>query len=148
MDKNVIYRSLRTWFTGSHRHLKGAEPVPGAQECLLEYVSGRPNLGIENWTEQVRLSGFSAEIARFVFEFFDNRGVPIGKVRLDDRLEADLRSTKALPQKWADEFQKEFMDRFEVPRLFRPGPAPDTVGELLTFVQQELDDWRTGEAKR
>jgi hypothetical protein len=142
-----MFRSLRTWLTDSHRYLKGAEPVPGALECLVEYVSGRANLEIEDWTEQVRLGRISPEVARFVFEFFDTRGVPIGKVRLDDRLEADLHLTKALPQECGDEFQEEFMDRFGVSRLFRPGPAPDTVGELLSFVQQELDAWPADAAK-
>ena len=34
------------------------------------------------------------------------------------------------------------MDRFGVSSLFRPGPPPETLGELVSFVQQELDDWR------
>jgi len=67
----------------------------------------------------------------------------MGKVRLEDRLEADLQLNKALPQEWGDEFQEEFMDRFNVSRLFKPGPPPATVRELSLFVQQELNDWRS-----
>ena len=58
-------------------------------------------------------------------------------------LEADLQLNKALPQEWGDEFQEEFMDRFGVSKLFRPGPPPATVREFLLFVQQELNDWRS-----
>ena len=71
----------------------------------------------------------------------------MGKVRPEDRLQADLNLNEALAQQWGDDFQENFMDRLGVSRLFRPGPAPDTVGELLSFVQQELDDWRAAAAK-
>jgi hypothetical protein len=105
-------------------------------------------LEIQEWTEQVGHGKVSSEIAHFAFDFFDANGVPFGKVRWDDRLEADLHLNEALPQEWGDDFQENFMDRFGVSRLFTPGPAPDTVGELLSFVQQELHDWRSDAAKR
>lgn len=114
----------------------------------MEYVSRRPNLGPQEWIEYVSVSRISPEIARFVFDFFDTRGVPVGKVRVDDGLEADLHLTKSLPLERGDEFQEDFMGRFGVSRLFRPGPAPDTVGDLLTFVQGELDDWREHRSSR
>ena len=100
---------------------KGAQSVPGA-EALLAYLSNRPQLEIEDWAEQAKLDGIDPEVALFVFDFFDTRGVPMGKVQLDDRLEADLQLNKALPQEWGDEFQEEFMDRFHVFKLFQPGP--------------------------
>jgi hypothetical protein len=138
-----VNRSLRTWLSETRRYLKGAQPVPRALESVLEYLSNRPQWEIEGWAEQAGLDGIEPQVARFVFDFFNNREVPVGRVRLDDRLQADLQLNKALPQEWGDEFQEEFMDRFGVSKLFRPGPPPATVRELLLFVQQELNDWRS-----
>ena len=121
--------------------------MPAALGQLCEYVSSRPNLQIEEWTEQVGQGRISHEVASFVFDFFDAREVPIGQVRWDDRMQANLSLNEGLAQEWGDEFQEEFMNSFEVHKLFTPGPAPATIGELLSFVQQELDDWRA-DAKR
>jgi hypothetical protein len=89
---------MRTWLGENLRYLKGAQSVPGARESVLEYLSNRPQLEIEDWAEKAKLDGIDPEVARFVFDFFDTRGVPMGQVRLDDRLEADLQLNKALPQ--------------------------------------------------
>ena len=142
-----MFRALKRWLAEQRRYSKGGEPVPGALEHTIEFVSARPSLEIDSWIEQDGVAGISPDIARFVFEFFDARGVPMGKVRPEDRLQADLNLNEALAQEWGDEFQEEFMDGFGVSRLFRPGPAPDTVGEVLSFVQQELDDWQADAAK-
>lgn len=147
MAKKSILRSIRTWLSNSQRYLKGAESVPGALECLIEYVSDRPTLDIESWSEQAGKSAITPEVAHFVFEFFSSHEVPISQVRLNDRLEADLHLTRVLPQEWGDEFQEAFMDRFGASKLFEPGLAPDTIGDLLSFVQQELDDWRASTRK-
>ena len=113
-----------------------------ALERLLDYLSDRADLEIYGWTEQAQTGGIEPEVTRFVFEFFNTRGIPSGKLRLDDRLQTDLHLNEALPQEWGDEFQDDFVDRFGVSRLFTPGPAPNTVRDLLIFVQQELDRWR------
>jgi hypothetical protein len=147
MGKNRILKLLRTWLAGSYRYLKGGHPVPGALECLIDFVSSRPTLDVENWLEHLTLKRITPDVARFVFDFFDDREIPIGRVRPGDRLEADLHLTEVLAQEWGDEFQEAFMDRFGVSSLFRPGPPPETLGELVSFVQQELDDWRADATK-
>jgi hypothetical protein len=98
--------SMRVWIAETRRYLKGAQPVPGALESLSEYLSNTPQSEIEDWAEKAKPDGIDPEVARFVFNFFDTRGVPSGKVRLEDRLEADLQLNKALPQEWGDEFQE------------------------------------------
>lgn len=116
--------------------------MTGAMEHLLEYVAERQDLQCAGWTELAQMDGISPEVASFVFDFFDTRGVPFGRVRLDDQLEEDLHLTEVLPLEWDFDFQEAFMDHFGVSRLFRPGPGPDTVRAFLRFVQEELDDWR------
>src|SRR5665213_1666922 len=93
--------SMRIWLAETRRYLKGAQPVRGALESVSKYLSNRPQSEIEDWSEKAKLDGIDPEVARFVFDFFDTRGVPMGKVRLEDRLEADLQLNKALPKSGA-----------------------------------------------
>ena len=138
------HRSLKTWLREWYRSLKGGEPVPEAADRLSEYVSNRPNLPLVDWVSGVRQAVRSdSEVAGFVFDFLAGRGVPVGSVRPDDRLEEDLHLTEVLRQDWADDFQVDFAKHFGVFRLFRSGPRIVTVAELVSFVQLELDDWRS-----
>jgi hypothetical protein len=142
MAKRDISRSVRSRLTDSLRYVKGGQPLPEAVESLLAYVSDRPLLEFNAWTEQARLKAIDSEAASFVYDYFDARGIPMGQIRPDDRLEADLHLTRVLPQEWGDEFQEAFLDHFCVTKLFSRGPGPETILELLGFVQQELENWR------
>ena len=140
-----MYSGLKAWLKEMRRYQKGGAPVAGALERLQVYVASRPDLDIDRWNEYAGTGGINPEVARFIFEFMIVRGIPIGKVRLDDRLQEDLHLNEALDQEWGDDFQEAFMDRFRVLRLSSSGAAPDTLRDLLVLVQKELENSRTQE---
>lgn len=133
-------RSFRQTFRETLRYTRGGEPIPEAVDGLAEFLSNRDDLSRESWVSDLcRDVAVSAEVATFAFDFLAGQGVPIGRVRLDDRLTEDLNLTEALRDDWDLELQIAFAQRFNTRHLFKGGPRITTVSELLRLMQEELN---------
>ena len=43
--------------------------MPGALECLIDFVSSRPTLDVENWLEDLTLKRITPDVAPLTFTF-------------------------------------------------------------------------------
>ncbi len=127
---------IMQFFQEMHRYARGGDPVPEALDSIGEFLSDREELSSEDWVSAaIRSVNVSREVAAFAYDFFMSFHIPVGKMRLGDRLMDDLKLNEALQDDWDEDLVDEFKKRFEKNLAFTRWPQIDTIADLLTFLQ-------------
>lgn len=130
---------VKDLFYDLYRFLKGGEPTPEALTSLAEVLSDREDLSRDRWISEIRSkSTVSDEAAIFAYEFFVDMGIPIGRVRLGDRLKDDLHIRETLPDDWDYDLQQAFRERFGKRIVFRRGSPWVTVSDILALLHETI----------
>ncbi|HEY9648616.1 MAG TPA: hypothetical protein V6C88_19705 [Chroococcidiopsis sp.] len=103
----------------------------------------RPPLQAHQWFEvHCKPYGIDPSIAHFAYSHLARySGLPVARVMPSDRLEADLHWTSVCWFDWEISLCDDFFQEFGVDitdRLY--GWTPETVGDLLRFLNQALGD--------
>ncbi len=108
---------------------------------VRQQLDQRPYLSEPEWIAQYcQPDGIAAPIAAFAYVHFQRySGLEIGRVRLSDRLEADLRWTQICWFDWTFTLCQDFWSSFSI-NIEEPLLEADfyTVGDLLGFLN---DRW-------
>lgn len=128
-----------SFFRDFLRYARGGNPVPEALDAQRQFLSDREDLASEKWVIEALASvSVRTEVAAFVYEFFANFHIPIGKIRCSDRLKDDLHFKGALQDDWDEELVDEFRRRFK--RHLWKWPHIVTMGDLLLFLDRRAQD--------
>src|SRR5688572_33349629 len=118
----------------------GQGPRPGTHRSILKVLSGRPLLERDDWISTIcEDSNISPAIAGFVFDFFNDRGIPSGQLRSDDHLDRDLALTRLLWSDWEYDFDEEFKAKFRLSPLARGVlDTNSNIAGLLSKLSSEV----------
>lgn len=109
----------------------------------IRALCDRPPLHANQWFEaHCKPYGIDRTIASFAYSHLPRySGLPVARVMPSDRLEADLNWTSVCWFDWEISLCDDFFQEFGVDLTDRLcGWTPETIGDLLRFLNQALSD--------